>query len=86
VYSEIVENNELVAKTHSMWFVSLRALRVSVFDRDVMIASSSGGILTEAMLFCYGGYQFLLEKMVSDLLINLPFLARPDADVVWRYF
>lgn len=49
VYSETVENKVLVAKAHSMWFVSLSALRVSVFDRDVMIASSSGGRLNEAM-------------------------------------
>lgn len=50
VYSEIVENTLLVAKAHSMWFVSLRALRVSVSDREVMIAISSGGtLLNEAM-------------------------------------
>lgn len=49
VYSETVENTLLVAKAHSMRFVSLRALRVSVSDRDAMIAIISGGTLNEAM-------------------------------------
>jgi hypothetical protein len=49
VYSETEENTLLVAKSHSMWFVSLSALRVSVSDRDAMIAISSEGRLNEAM-------------------------------------
>lgn len=49
VHSETVENTLLVAKAHSMWFVSLRALRVSVSDRDAMIAIISGGTFNEAM-------------------------------------
>lgn len=49
VYNETVEKTLLVAKAHSMWFVSLRALRVSMSDRDMMIAISSGGRLNEAM-------------------------------------
>lgn len=47
--SEAVENRFFVAEAHNMWFVSLRALSVSVSDRDVMIASSSEGRVNKAI-------------------------------------
>ena len=61
VNSETVENRFFVAEAHNMRFVSLRALSVSVSDRDVMIASSSEGRVDKA-IFLQWKMSFSIRK------------------------
>lgn len=69
VYSESVENRFLVAKADSMWFVSLRSLRVSVSERDVMIASSSAGKLNNAMFLVVVKFSILYQERACQIFL-----------------